>query len=76
MESEAPAFAVLAYLQYRPCRKIHGIPAIQELAMRTKISIQMAELQVNFLIDRGLVTSNSAPDLDAARVRELFHSAG
>ena len=37
------AFAILAYLQYRSCRKIHGVPAIRELAMRTKMSIQMAE---------------------------------
>lgn len=55
------AFAILAYLQYRSCRKIHGVPAVRELAMRTKMSIQMAERQVDILVDRGLVTSSLLP---------------
>lgn len=55
------AFAILAYLQYRSCRKIHGVPAIRELAMRTKMSVKMAELQVDILVDRGLMTSNLLP---------------
>ena len=55
------AFAILAYLQYRSCRKIHGVSAIRELAMRTKMSVKMAELQVDILVDRGLMTSNLLP---------------
>ena len=55
------AFAILAYLQYRSCRKIHGVPTIRELAMRTKMSVKMAELQVDILVDRGLMTSNLLP---------------
>ena len=55
------AFAILAYLQYRSCRKIHGVPAIRELAMRTKMSVKMAELQVDILVDRGLMASNLLP---------------
>lgn len=55
------AFAILAYLQYRSCRKIHGVPAVQELAMRIKMSIQLAERQVNVLVGRGLVTSSLFP---------------
>ena len=55
------AFAILAYLQYRSCRTIHGVPAIRELAMRTKMSVKMAELQVDILVDRGLMTSNLLP---------------
>ena len=56
-----PAFAVLAYLQYHSCRKIHGVPAMRELAMHTKLSAKMAEQQVNVLVDRGFVTSSLFP---------------
>ena len=55
------AFAILAYLQYRSCRKIHVVPAARELTMRTKMSIQMAERQVDVLVDRGLVTCSLLP---------------
>ena len=45
------AFAILAYLQYRSCRKIHGVLTVRKLATRTKMSIQMAEQQVDILVD-------------------------
>ena len=34
---------------------------LRELAMRTKMSVKMAELQVDILVDRGLMTSNLLP---------------
>ena len=40
-----PAFAVLAYLQYRHCRKIHGVPAVRELAA-ISYSLYIRELLV------------------------------
>ena len=66
------AFAILAYLQYRSCRKIHGVPAIRELAMRTKMSVKMAELQVDILVDRGLMTSNLLPTWSPPKSGNFF----
>ncbi len=66
------AFAILAYLQYRSCRKIHGVPAIRELAMRTKMSIQMAERQVDVLADRGLVTCSLLPTWSPPKSGNFF----
>ncbi len=66
------AFAILAYLQYRSCRKIHGVPAIRELAMRTKMSIQMAERQVDVLVDRGLVTCSLLPTWSPPKSGNFF----
>ena len=48
---KSTAFAILAYLQYRYCRKIHGVLTVRKLATRTKMSIQMAEQQVDILVD-------------------------
>lgn len=48
---KSTAFAILAYLQYRSCRKIHGVLTVRKLATRTKMSIQMAEQQVDILVD-------------------------
>ena len=66
------AFAILAYLQYRSCRKIHGVPAVRELAMRTKMSIQMAERQVDVLVDRGLVTCSLLPTWSPPKSGNFF----
>lgn len=55
------AFAILAYLQYRSCRKIHGVLTVRKLATRTKMSIQMAEQQVDILVDWRLVTCRLLP---------------
>ena len=66
------AFAILAYLQYRSCREIHGVPAIRELAMRTKMSVKMAELQVDILVDRGLMTSNLLPTWTPPTIGKFF----
>ena len=66
------AFAILAYLQYRSCRKIHGVPAIRELAMRIKMSVKMAELQVDILVDRGLMTSNLLPTWSPPKSGNFF----
>lgn len=66
------AFAILAYLQYRSCRKIHGVPTIRELAMRTKMSVKMAELQVDILVDRGLVTCSLLPTWSPPKSGNFF----
>ena len=67
-----PVFAVLAYLQYHSCRKIHGVPAMRELAMHTKLSAKMAEQQVNVLVDRGFVTSSLLPAWSPPKSRNFF----
>ena len=69
---KSTAFAILAYLQYRSCRKVHGAPAVRELAMRTKMSIQMAERQVDVLVDRGLVTSSLLPTWSPPKSGNFF----
>lgn len=66
------AFAILAYLQYRSCRKIHGVPAVRELVMRTKMSIQMAERQVDVLVDRGLATCSLLPTWSLPKSGNFF----
>ena len=66
------AFAILAYLQYRSCREIHGVPAIRELAMRTKMCVKMAERQVDSLVDRGLMTSNLLPTWTPPTIGKFF----
>lgn len=40
---KAPAFAVLAYLQYRHCRKFSSVVTLEELAERTRMSAEMAK---------------------------------
>lgn len=69
---KSAAFAILSYLQYRSCRKIHGVPAVRELAMRAKMSIQMAERQVDVLVDRGLVTCSLLPTWSPLKNRNFF----
>ena len=67
-----PAFAVLAYLQYRHCRKIHGVPAVRELAMRTHMSAELARDSVDQLIRKGLLTDGLIPILPNAKGRNFF----
>ena len=58
-----PAFAVLAYLQYRHCRKFGGAVAPEELAERTRMSVEMAQACVESLLHSGLLTVDLIPIL-------------
>lgn len=68
----APAFAVLAYLQYRHCRRFRGVPAAREIAMRTHMSVELARDCVEQLIREGLLTDGLVPVLPGAEGRNFF----
>lgn len=67
-----PAFAVLAYLQYRHCRKLRGMPAAREIAMRTHMSVELARDCVEQLIRECLLTDGLVPALPGAEGRNFF----
>ena len=67
-----PAYAVLAYLQYRHCRKIHGVPVVRELAMRTHMSAELARDSVDWLTREGLLTEGLIPILPEAVGSNFF----
>ena len=58
-----PAFAVLAYLQYRHCRKFGGCATVEELAEYTRMSVEMAQSSAETLIKTGLLTADLIPIL-------------
>ena len=58
-----PAFAVLAYLQYRHCRKFGGSATAEELAGLTLMSVEMAQSSVEALSKAGLLTADLVPIL-------------
>lgn len=57
-----PAFAVLAYLQYRTCRKL-GRTTSDEIARRTRMSVDMAQENIDKLVNGGLLTAGLIPVL-------------
>lgn len=67
-----PAFAVLAYLQYRYCRKFGGTVTEQELAERTHMSAEMAQNCVEQLIRGGLLTEHLTPVLLGVNGKRYF----
>ena len=67
-----PAFAVLAYLQYRHCRKFAGTAAPEELAEHTRMSVEMAKASVGELIHSGLITRDFVPILPHANSGKFF----
>ena len=67
-----PAFAVLAYLQYRYCRKIQGVPVVRELVMRTHMSAELARDSVDRLTRESLLTDGLVPTLPEAVGRNFF----
>ena len=58
-----PAFAVLAYLQYRHCRTFGGSATAEELAEYTRMSAEMAQSSAETLIKTGLLTADLIPVL-------------
>lgn len=58
-----PAFTVLAYLQYRHCRRFGSIATTEELAERILMSVEMAKSSVETLIKAGLLTADFIPIL-------------
>ena len=67
-----PAFAVLAYLQYRHCRKFGGIATAEELAGFTRMSVEMAQSSVETLLKAGLITTDLVPVLSGMEKGKFF----
>lgn len=67
-----PAFAVLAYLQYRHCRKFGGIATAKELAELTRMSVEMAQSSTKALIHAGLLTADLIPILSGMEKGKFF----
>ena len=67
-----PAFAVLAYLQYCHCRKLAGTPTPEELAERTRMSVDMARSSVDSLIRSGFITEALVPVLPGVDGGKFF----
>ena len=67
-----PAFAVLAYLQYRHCRKFGGTATPEELAEHTRMSVEMAEDSVGVLTERGLLSADLVPILPNVNSGKFF----
>lgn len=67
-----PAFAVLAYLQYRCCRKFGGAVTMEELAEQTRMSAGMAKASVDALTKKGLLTTDLLPLLPGTEGRNFF----
>lgn len=67
-----PAFAVLAYLQYRHCRKFGGTATPEELAEHTRMSVEMAEDSVGVLTEKGLLSADPVPILPNVNSGKFF----
>lgn len=67
-----PAFAVLAYLQYRHCRKFGGTATPEELAEHTRMSVEMAEASVGILTEKGLLSADLVPILPNVNSGRFF----
>ena len=67
-----PAFAVMAYLQYRHCRKFGGIATAEELAGFTRMSVEMAQSSVETLLKAGLITTDLVPVLSGMEKGKFF----
>lgn len=67
-----PAFAVLAYLQYRHCRKFGGTATPEELAEHTRMSVEMAEDSVGVLTEKGLLSADLVPILPNVNSGKFF----
>ena len=63
-----PAFAALAYLQYRRCSVI----TLEELAERTRMSVEMAKACVEALINHKLLTVDLVPLLPNIKGGKFF----
>lgn len=67
-----PAFAVLAYLQYRHSRKFGGAVTSEELAEQIRMSVEMAEAGVEVLTGKGLLSANLIPILPNVSSGKFF----
>ena len=67
-----PAFAVLAYLQYRHSRKFGGAVTSEELAEQIRMSVEMAEAGVEVLTGKGLLSANLIPILPNVNSGKFF----
>ena len=67
-----PAFAVLAYLQYRHCRKFSGSATPEDLAEYTCMSVEMAQSSVESLLHNGLLNVDLIPNLSDAHCGKFF----
>ena len=67
-----PTFSVLAYLQYRHCRKLSGIATPGELAEHTRMSLEMARSSVECLLRSGLLTVDLVPILPDIKGGKFF----
>ena len=67
-----PAFAVLAYLQYRHCRNFSGSATPEELAEHTRMSMEMAEDSVGVLTGRGILSADLVPILPTVNSGKFF----
>ena len=67
-----PAFAVLAYLQYRHSRKFEGSATQEELAEQTRMSTDLAQASVDALTDKGFITADLLPILPGTGERNFF----
>lgn len=69
---KTPTFAVLAYLQYRRCRKFGGTVTPEELAEHTHMSAEMAEDSVGILTEKGLLSADLVPILPNVNSAKFF----
>ena len=69
---KTPTFAVLAYLQYRRCRKFGGTVTPEELAEHTHMSAEMAEDSVGILTEKGLLSADLVPILPNVNGGKFF----
>ena len=69
---KAPAFAVLAYLQYRHCRRFSSVITLEELAERIRMSIETAKACVETLINHKLLTVDLVPILPNIKGGKFF----
>ena len=67
-----PAFAVLAYLQYRHCPKFSGSATPEDLSEYTCMSVEMAQSSVESLLHNGLLTVDLIPNLSDAHCGKFF----
>lgn len=67
-----PAFAVLAYLRYRHCRKFGGTVTPEDLAGHTHMSAEMAEDSVGILTEKGLLSADLVPILPNVNSGRFF----
>ena len=67
-----PAFAVLAYLQYRHCRKFSSVITLEELAEGIRMSIETAKACVETLINHKLLTVDLVPILPNIKGGKFF----